>query len=456
MAKVRQMPELYLRGSLANITMSQLTADQKEHIEGLIAKVSTHPEMQHHKAKFMKKLSVTIAADYADDRQNAEQEFRVAIWRGVVSLFYHHKYTFICRACKSSTYTTKRSKPKAIDRIETPCPNCCCVEINDPGDCTILKNRIAEQNPYLTLEEFQASYADMPDGFVAPTYKTTIEAVPGAKKYDDPQAIMDDAKQLRKFFGEFIWNYFRQHINENKRKEHGKDLRPLLGPTDYLITMELISICNQLKIDYNYISKTEPENGRYTIRIIGLTTPPEFTAEFARIKNKSDFYGVPIIVTQNTIEVMVTPDALPIPIKESRNKDKTVTRWQIKIYQPEHVGVLDSVGTEDQDSSDFTLSQVSYRTVGGERMNYDDHIMSVENSEAMEAIRMALPDGHCKDVFDILSGLGEISDRFTAIYGDNTPKINHIAEFLGITARAVNTHKRDIEIHARANDFLPV
>ncbi len=124
MANVRQMPGLYLRGSLANITMPNLTSEQRAHVDELFALITTHPEMQRHKARFMKELGTTIAADYADDRVIAEQEYKIAVWKCLVELFYHRKYSFQCKACGSNTYMTKRSKPKVIDRIQIPCPNC--------------------------------------------------------------------------------------------------------------------------------------------------------------------------------------------------------------------------------------------------------------------------------------------------------------------------------------------
>jgi hypothetical protein len=88
-------------------------------------------------------------------------------------------------------------------------------------------------------------------------------------------------------------------------------------------------------------------------------------------------------------------------------------------------------------------------------MDLEDHVSSVDNHEVMDAIRDSLPDGHCKDVFDILSGQGDTYLRFTETYGDGEAKINHIAQFLGITTRAVNQHKQTIQMHCLANDFVP-
>lgn len=473
MPNVRQMPELYLRGSLANITMRNLTKSQRNHVDELVAHIAEHPDMQRHRIKVMKELGVTIAADYSDDRAIAEEEYRIAIWRGVVDLFYHRKYTFNCRACSSSTYMTKRSKPKAIDRVQTPCPNCRQVEIENPGDVQLLQEMLVRGEKYITQEAFQDSYKDLPDGFAAPTYKSTIDYVPGQLKYSNPQAIIDDDKQLRKFFGEFVWNYFRQAINENKRKEHKKEPVGILGNTDWLILQELISLCNQMEIDYNFCDKTEPQNGVYSIRLCGLTTPPEFSAEFARLKAKGELYCVPVNVTENTIEVVVTPNAPPMPIiqdwvigsKTERivypfdqppKNGRLVSQYQVQVYKPEHVSVLDNfVSMGDDQEADYTISQISYRTVGGYRMDLDDHVTMVDNSEVMQAVRDALPDGHCRDIFDIFSGQGEKYNEFSARYGDGDPAIKAVADFLGITTRAVTNYKQSIKVHSLANNLVP-
>lgn len=441
MANVRQMPELYLRGSLANITMKNLTTDQRRHVEGLVHQVTSHPDMQRHKIKVMKELGVTIAADYSDDREIAEEEYRIAVWRGVVDLFYHRKYTFNCRACNSGTYLTKRSKPKAIDRVQTPCPNCGQVEITDPGDVPALQEKVRLGEKFITQDDFQELTKDLPDGFKQPACKSTIDYVPGQRKYENPQAIVDDDRQLRKFFGEFVWNYFRQQINENKRKEHRKHPQEIKGPADWVILQELLCLCARMEVDYNYCPKTEPKDGVHTIRLFGLLTPPEFTAEFAALRWKAWMHKVPVEVIHGGFTVAVCPEAPEI-----------VT----EIVKPEHVSVLDNFASvSDEQDSDFTISQISYRTVGGYRMDLDNHVETVDNGEVMRAIRDALPDGHCKDIFDIFSGQGEKYMEFSEKYGDGEPKISHVADFLGITTRAVNNHKAAIKVHSLANNLVP-
>lgn len=441
MANVRQMPTLYLRGSLANITMKNLTHTQQSHVEGLVKQISDHPDMQRHKIKVMKEFGVTIAADYSDDREIAEEEYRIAIWRGVVDLFYHRKYTFMCGACGSSTYMTKRSKPKAIDRVQTPCPNCRQVEITDAGDVLALQEKFCSGKKFITQDEFQEVSRDLPDGFKQPAYKSTIDYVAGERKYDDPQAIVDDDAQLRKFFGEFVWNYFRQQINENKREKHRQSPQKISGPADWVILQELLCLCARMEVAYNYCPKSEPKDGVHTVGLFGLSTPPEFTAEFAALRWKAWMHKVPVEVIHSGFTVAICSDAPEITAE---------------VIKPEHVSVLDNFASaSDEQDSDFTLSQISYRTVGGHRMDLDNHVETVDNNEVMLVIRGALPDGHCKDIFDILSGQGEQYLAFSAKYGDGDPKNNHIAEFLGITTRAVNTHKQSIVVHTLANNLTP-
>lgn len=449
MSLVRQLPALFLRGSLANQTMANLTKAQRDHVDKVFDYVINHAEMQRHRHRVMKELSVTIAGDYKDDRRAAEQEFEVAVWRGVVNLFCHRKYTYKCLACGQDRYTTKRGRPKMIDRVQSPCPNCKMIKVVEAGETNVAVGA------FMTHEEFQATYADFSDYQIPPKSVSPIIAIPGQMAYANPQQIIDDPKQLRKFFGEFVWNYFRQQINENPREEHRKEAILLVGNTDYLITHEIMSVCNRMKVDYSYCDKMEPMNGRYTIRINGLLTPPEFTAEFAQLKAKAELYGVPVHTTTTTIEVMVSPDAGQMPMLEKRGKNGRTERWQVEYYRPEHVNVLDSFNKSDDQDSDHTISQTSHRTVGGERMDLEDHVTSVDNSEVMHAVREAIPDGHCKDVFDILRGLGDVYDAFSQRYGDGEPRINHIASFLGITARAVNQHKQTIMLCCMANNFVP-
>ncbi len=435
MANVRQMPKLYLRGALAHQTMANLTKSEQAHIEKLFAFVTNHPEMQRHKIKILHELGVTIAADYANDRSVAEQEYKVAVWRGLVHLYYHCDYTYRCDACSKSHYLTKHNKPKAIDRAMIPCPNCQMVKVIDPGDVKTLK-----VNQFIKFDDFQDSYKNLAMGKTPPKAVSAIIAIKGKKRYDDPDKIINDPKQLRKFFGEFVWNYFRQQLNENKRAVHCEPYS-LVGPADVVIVTELTVLCSRLEIDYNYCNKVEPKNGWHHIYIACLKTPPEFSYELAMLRAKAASHGVLMQANRSTIAVQAVKNAKEI---------------ETLVVKPEHIVILDGYAriVGDQDS-DHTITQISYRTTGGSRMDLEDHVATYDNTDAMSAIRSAIPDGNCRDVFDILSHQGTVYVAFSNKYGDNDSHLSHIANFLGITPKMVEQHKQTIKLHCLANHLVP-
>lgn len=427
MAIVRQMSELYLRGSLANVTMANLNAEEQNHVAATVDYVTNHTEMVRHKSRFLKELGGTIGADYADDRLAAEEEYNIAIWRAVVNLLYHRKYTFQCEACGSGHYLTKRKKPKAIDRQQIPCPNCDNVRVVSAGDTELVPGS------FITHQQFQDSYREFLPAQESPKCESAIKYISGEKAYENPDKILKDPRQLVKFFGEFLWNYFRQTLKENERPQHRKKPQKIYGPADCVIVEELLSLCTRMKIEFHYCSKTQPENGKYSIRLPGMQTPPEFTIELAMLNQRARQHNIIISHTTNSIDVLVSNDAPSI---------------EAFVTKPEHVLILDthSTTTDESEGKSFVISQVCYRTVRMDRMKQEDHVELIDAEDVMVAVRRALPDGDCQKVFDIWAGQGDTYLAFSNVHGDGTPCTNHIARFLGITTRAVNQHKDNIKL----------
>jgi hypothetical protein len=434
---VRQMSELLLRGSLANVTMANLTTEEQRHVSNLVEEVATHPEMVRHKSRFIKELGDTIGADYSDDRAAAEEEFRIAIWRAVVSLFYHRKYTFECGACSTKTWKTKTRHIKPLDRMTPICPQCKSVKITDPGDTDL------HADSYVRIDELERIHNGLSPAQTLASHKSPIFYIPGQKTYDDPQAIIDDDKQLVKFFGEFVWNYFRQILRENSRVEHRKTPQLVYGPADCIIVQEILSLVSKLKIEHNYCSRTQPEYGYFHVMMLGLQTPPEFSIEFAVIAERARGNGVTIECADSVIKVKTAPHA---------------PKLEAYVVKPEHVLVLDSYSSEsdnDEDGNTFTISQVSYRTVGVEKMEQNCQSATIDTHDVIEAVRNALPDGECQKIFDIWAGRGPAYLEFSDVYGDGRACINHIARFLGITTRTVNMHKDNIKVQMLAYGMVP-
>ena len=439
MSIVRQMPVLLLRGSLANITMANLTDEEQDHVADIMVRVASHPEMARHRSRFMKELGDTIGADYNDDRSTAEEEFKIAVWRAAVSLLYHRKYTFECNSCGAVSYKTKTGRPKAIDRQYPHCPSCGNVHVTDAGETSF------QENSFVPYVEFQKAYKNFTPVQNAPRCESPIRYIPGQGSYDDNQKhdILTDDRQLIKFFGEFVWNYFRQTLKENRRVEHRKTPQQICGPADIIIVQEILSLCSRMKLDFNYCQKTQPECGVYNITILGLQTPPEFTAEFTIIRQRGLEHGIIIECDNSTLKIHANPNAPDL---------------EAYIIKPEHVLVLDGYSSEsdnDDDGKSFTISQVSYRTVGVEQMQQEDHVTMIDTSDVIEAVRKSLPDGECKQVFDIWAGRGQTYIGFSETFGDGKACINHIARHLKITTRAVNQHKETIKINMLAHGMLP-
>jgi len=426
----RQLPKLCLRGSIANITMAGITEEEREEIDQMVRKIVNNPDLQPKRASIIRGFQTTIGWDFKDDRAIADQEYHIAVWRGVVNLFYHHKYSFKCLACNSAYYMTKRSKLAPIDRQHLKCPNCGNIEVADPGESELV------EGCFLPYEEFQALCANYTDVQRAPTCRSPIEYIPGKKSYDNPEDIINDPVQLSKFIGEYGWNYCRQQIAENERAEHRKAPRKIVGRADEIILQELLALCKKMKLDYFY----EPDNiddRAYNVFIVGLLTPPEFSVELALLRRRALLHDIKIETISNGISVLKNSGALNITSKVS---------------MPEHVMYQEENDSEEQG---FTLKQISYRTVEGERMDQDDHVQVVDTNDVLEAVRVSLPDGTCKAVFDIDSGLGQAYNDFSDRFGDNPPKKCHMAEFLGVPHRTIGLCREQIKVHCLSHGLVP-
>lgn len=430
MTLVRQLPELTLRGSIANITMANLTNEQKNKVDKIFQKVRTHKALQKNRVQVMKGLGATIRGDYAE-KIAAEQEYDIAIWRGVVNILYHKDYTFKCSHCEATTYLTQRGKPKPIDRQQIPCPSCKMAIVEDPGCSDYQIGQVV--NHAEAQQRFKSFRAN------TPTFKSTIEYIDGENKYQDPDKILNDDEQLKKFFGEFIWNYFRQQIKENKRKSN-KTLNNISGPADQMILELIVSACVKLKIDFSCDKMLF--NGRYTVQLPVLQTTPEFSVELAEIIEISRQNGIDIQINSHSIDVIAQYSAPTL---------------NVTVIKSEHVNMVEDHNTQvDGEATGFSVSQVSHRTVSGGTMDQEDHEAHFDLVEAFEKTRNALPDNECRRIFDIYRQEGCEYDAYCNLFAeDGIPKIKNVAKMLQITTRAVKQHRETIRVYCLCNGFIP-
>jgi hypothetical protein len=463
MAIIRQMSELYLRGSLANVTMKNLTEREIQFCQQLTERVANHECMKKHRYQVVRVLGETIGADYREDRFAAEQEYKIAIWRAVVNLFFHRHYKFTCMSCGSSqriVKTTGISKP--FDQLYMPCPVCNKIKITQPG-CT--GYTIGQ---YVEHEEFQDSYVGLTSDL--PSCESSIVASVGDYydlqqldqllsdgqinervyerrtqqfRYDDPEVIIEDEIQMAKFFGEFVWGYFKQQLRENTRTEHKKKPVRFYGRADEVVVEDLKSLATRLKIRFIYCTATQPEEGWFKVQISGLHSSPEFTFELLPIIQKAYDHGVVLKVEHNSIKVKQDLDA---PFLETF------------IIKPEHVVMTESDDrpSNAEDGKAFSIDSVSHKTSYGENMDTLDHTQVLESQDVLDTIYQSLPAGHCQKIFKLYQQYGDVYEDFRQQFeGDGEPKQAHIARYLGITPRMVKHHIRVIKHMCLAHGATP-
>jgi len=73
-----------------NVTSKGLTDEQLMKVNDLVEEIWEDPDLQGHKYSFCDALRNTIGGEYKD-REKAEQEARIAIWKTCVSILYHDK-----------------------------------------------------------------------------------------------------------------------------------------------------------------------------------------------------------------------------------------------------------------------------------------------------------------------------------------------------------------------------
>ncbi len=472
---IRQLPKLCIRGSLANVTMKNLSEDEKEHVSQITSHVIKHPAMSCHKKRIISKFRNTIGQDFIDNSVGT-LEFEIAVWKATTELLYHRDYEFYCGCCNSNTYLTKRNTPNIIDREQIPCPNCRSVELISKGDTNLPKGKaellldlttqenvdkllrlknitiLEIQNVlecdgyqavkiqdilikpiYIKLDEFQNSYKYMTNSSTPPECRSSIYYITGKKKYkrDHAQSIINDPTQLTRFYGQFITNYFKQQIVENKRRE-SKKMETIVNRGDIILVEEILALCKKMNIVHTFCTDN-PTNGYYVIKTPGLLTPPEFTIgvlEHLEIANKNS--------------IVIKFDSDTIMIKE----DHHATELETKIPRSEHILIIDDTNNEK-----WSVDDISSK--GVDKVDPENHEKSIETAEIIQTIRKSLPEELCKDIFDIYLNTGEKYKDYSTKYGDKIPKKSHLAEFFKTNVKTIKEHIHTIKIQCLAYGFTP-
>jgi len=83
-----QLPKLYLRGSLVNQTMKNLSPTQKQELDQLLEKHLANIKLSSCREKFCQILANTIGGDYKQ-KEAALIDYQIALTRAIIYLYYH-------------------------------------------------------------------------------------------------------------------------------------------------------------------------------------------------------------------------------------------------------------------------------------------------------------------------------------------------------------------------------
>lgn len=386
MALIYQTAQFYWRGSVANETMANMTEDQKSTAWELTAKIARDPEMEKHKKKLYGDLNKTIKGDYKDWKDQAcNQEYLLTIYKGVVLLLYHHKYTFKCSICNATTYKSKgKNKSLPIQSRRTQdsdeCPNC---------------------------------------GHTRQDGTSPILAIKGVKCYNDPWSILADEEQMCKFFGHLLSNACKQQLRENPIATNKRSVT-MTDFADLNILREIEKILHRFKVG---IKKIEINQGSaFAVNALHFevnSLPSEFVGQILSMRRKAETNGVTFRVTNLGIELQRTPDT------------KTITTT---IEEKSRISMcLPSQGVADAPD----ILEVSSEET--------DHCSSVIARDLIENIKELLPNEACLQLLDLEMEIGEIFQKHIKKYGDAKPTCKTKCELIGITKVEYETCKVQIK-----------
>jgi hypothetical protein len=417
MSIVRQLPKIYVRGSIANITMKNLSPQDKAKVETLVSYLYKHEKLQSSKSSFIRALRNTIGADYRDDIEAAIAEFHIPIWNAVVQLLCHKNYDYQCKHCKSATFTGKDGKTKEFDRTTyIPCPNCKHTQIN-------------HQSSYIIIHIDQLPDYIKP-GEPTPQCYPIIESSEHGPKHAQAEAILNDEQQLIKFVSSYIQNYEKQILRENKPAKTTKQVFTNVDAFEHF-KPKFLSLFTKhsakITIFYN-------EAKDIIIVIDGLSSPLALTDDLLTLKQEVEPYGVVMKLTNDKIYF---------------NGSYSVG-YSIKERKTAFVSVNDDSTSSARQDGKSSLDNIP----GGYGMRYDDHTEELAIREGCYKVRNALNDND-RDVFDILACSGPIYDAYAETYGEGRPCNGHIARFLNRNRKSIKDSINTIRVVSMANDLVP-
>ncbi len=422
MSYERQLPYLYLRGSLCSITMKEMTPEEKQKLELVYHNLLQEPELEKTKIKFRREFNRTIRCDYIDE-DTVEQDYNIALWRALADLLIHRKITgFTCEACGANSYINSNGQEIKFNQCYHISP--CCNRIKTPDGM---------KNPdECTTAEFESS-------------KSPIKPHRGDRKYSDD--LLNDRFGLIRFISKHIYNYQQMVIKENQRATYFATKDVNVNATANAVS-ELLRVINRhgqktsvfYMKDGSYISMdTESVQDScydsYKIAFDTMSCNTDLIVQVMLILQNHVSYGIIHTLQDDCLILTGNPNATISTAKTVREKVKFSSGKR----------------TAGSDESSDGLDNYTH---GGTRMTGfgDNHENHVEMKEIIQKIANSL--NNLSRVIWILqvqsSGFmidGE-PDRYNE-YTNKYPgtKLNNtdLADYLGVSTRIVKRCKEEIE-----------
>lgn len=422
----RQLPKFYARGSIFNVTAANLSDKEQQHVSEVSEMMVK--ELYEDRAQFRWKLNRTIGADYKDmgDNGPADNEFRFAIWKASLHLLYDCSYTFICKNCEAKTYLTAGGRVHKIDRQHTFCPECKHCEVDDPKDSGMKAGDFIDESCLLLLIDQLAD-----EGKEAPSYRSCIRPIIGNKKTVDPDIILNDPEQRKKFFSEFVWNYLKQVIKENAIQKQFCTTT-ISGCSDMVAIERIVAFLNKSEVKYDYDRRQTPTKGCHIILCDLYGIAPRLLPELAEVFHEVRSWGVEVTFDNTSVKVKLQHTDYKMVEAEIKTREYVIIETSIvskgEIYQ------------DKIESLECPMNGLAEYEIG----------------ESMQVVRSALSD-NAQVIFDVITQTGEHYPEFMAKFGERKARKIDMAEFLDITVKKVNELISEIavqwQVHVPAGEI---
>ena len=428
MSYERQLPYLYLRGSLNSITLKNITSEEKQKVELVFHNLLQEPELHKTRLKFIKRFNRTIRADYKDDVQCSEQDYIVALWRACADLLVHRKISgFVCGGCNANSYTNKKGMVIKFNQCYhiSPCCEKVLVDnvIKSPEECTEL--------------EFKSSMSP-------------ISAIRGDRKYDD--RLLSDREGLIKFISKHISNYQQMVIKENQRATYTTTTNTSISALSAAVA-ELVGVLRKYKHDVGIYMMVGAKEIPVSEALIDKAQSDNFILKFDTLSCNTDLIIQVMMILQENSKcgIMHTLDDGHLCLSGDPEAKISVIR-----SAKEKISFNSGMANSGTDSNSISDGLDNLAHGGTNATPATNHERSIEIYDIINKIAGNLCD-ISKTIWILqvqssglsLKGEPDRYDEYSSRYQGNKFNNTDLAEYLGVNIGTVKRCRQEIEIHCR-------